>query len=60
MKKLTSYSQYFIHSFIIICGVIGVIGGLLKSLEFPSESHYCLIILIIISLFFYYLYNNKN
>lgn len=60
MKKLTSYSQYFIHSFVIICGIIGVIGGLLKSLEFPSESYYCLIILIIISLFFYYLYNNKN
>ncbi|MEG0276502.1 MAG: transglutaminase domain-containing protein [Coprobacillus sp.] len=60
MKKMISFSQYFIHILIIVCGIIGVIGGLLSSLEFPSEANICLLFLVIIGLFIYYLYYQKS
>lgn len=60
MKKSTAYSQCFIHCLIMICGIIGVVGGLLKALKFPIEAYICLPILFVISMFFYYLDHQKN
>lgn len=64
MKKLNNHLSHlmiiFIDIFMMACGIMGIVGGFVKSLYFPTSTIYSVYLLIVIGLLLYNGYRKKQ